>query len=63
MSNSLNKETQKELYERRQQRIGDEDVFFLIYFSFISWISTTLQWVREFSLNTIEMVESPDQGV
>ena len=26
----------KELYERRQQQIGDEDVLF--YFSFISWV-------------------------
>ena len=25
--------------------------------------STTIQWLRKFSLNTIEMVESPSQGV
>ena len=25
--------------------------------------SITIQWVRKFSLNTIEMVESPSQGV
>ena len=55
--NSLNKKAQKELYERRQQ-IGDEDFFFLYFLS-----STTIQWVREFSLYTTEMVESPSQGV
>ena len=29
--NSLNKKVQKELYERRQQQIGDEDVFLKIF--------------------------------
>ena len=54
--NSLNKKAQKELYERRQQQIGDEDFFFLYFLG-----SATIQWVREFSLNTIEIVASPSQ--
>ena len=61
--NSLNKKAQKELYERRQQHIWDKDVFFFLKFCFYFLGSTTIQWVREFSLNTIEMVESPCQGV
>ena len=55
--NSLNKKDPKELYERRQQQIGDEDVSFIFFLYFLD--STTIQWVREFFLNTIEMVESP----
>ena len=58
---SLNKKAQKELYERRQQQIRDEDISFIFFLYFLG--STTIQWVKEFSLNTIEMVESPSQGV
>ena len=54
---SLNKKGPKELYERRQQQIGDEDIYFIFFLYFLG--STTIQWVSEFSLNTIEMVESP----
>ena len=59
--NSLNKKAQKELYERMQQQIGDEDVFFKFFLYFLG--STTIQRVKEFFRNTIEMVESPCQGV
>ena len=59
--NSLNKKAQKELYERRQQQIGDKNVSFIFFLYFLG--STTIQWVREFSLNTIEMIESSNQGV
>ena len=59
--NSLNMKAQKELYERRQQQIGDEDVSFIFFLYFLG--STTIQWVKEFFLNTIEIVESPSQGV
>ena len=59
--NSLNKKAQKELYDRRQQQLGDEDVSFIFFLYFLG--STTIQWVKEFSLNTTEMVESPSQGV
>ena len=55
--NSLNKKGPKESYERRQQQIEDEDVSFIFFLYFLG--STTIPWVREFSLNTIEMVESP----
>ena len=50
--NSLNKKTQTAT-DRRRRRFS-----FSLYFLG----STTIQWVREFSLNTIEMVESPRQG-
>ena len=51
----------KELYERRrQQQIGDEDIFY-IFPLFLG--STTIQWVRKFFLNINEMVESTSQGV
>ena len=55
--NSLNKKGSKESYERRQQQIGDKDVSFIFFLYFLG--STIIPWVREFSLNTIEMVESP----
>ena len=38
-------------YERRQQQIGDEDVSLIFFLYFLG--STTIQWVREFSMNTI----------
>ena len=41
--NSLNKKTQKELYERRQQQIGDEDVS-LIFFLYFLGSTTTNGW-------------------
>ena len=56
--NSLNKKAQKELYESRQQQRGNKDISFIFFLYFLG--STTIQWVREFSLNTIE---SPCQGV
>ena len=36
-------------------------IYFYIFPLFVG--STAIQWVRKFSLNTIEMVESPSQGV
>ena len=33
--NSLNKKAQKELYDRRQQQIGDEDVSFIFFLYFL----------------------------
>ena len=57
--NSLKKKAPKEFYERRQQQIRDEDL--KNFFPFISWVQQP--WVREFSLNTMEVVESPSQGV
>ena len=52
----------KELYERRrQQQIGDEDIVYI--FPLFLGSSTTIHQVRKFSLNTIEMIESPSQGV
>ena len=59
--NSLNKKAPKELYEKRQQQIGDKDVSFIFFLYFLG--STTIQWVWEFSLYTIEMFEYPSQGV
>ena len=50
------RKAQKELYKRRQQQIGDEDVSFIFYLYFLG--STTIPWVGEFSMNAIEMVES-----
>ena len=55
--NSLNKKGPKELYKRRQQQLGDEDVSFISFLYFLC--STTIPWMKEFSLNTIEMVEIP----
>ena len=34
---------------------------FYIFLLFLG--SPTIQWMRKFSLNTIEMIESPSQGV
>ena len=59
----LNKETkpnQKELYKRRQQHIGDEDIFF-IFPLFPGFNNYSME--KEFSLNTFEMVESPSQSI
>ena len=36
-------------------------MYFYIFPLFLG--STTIQWVRKFSLNTIEMVEFPSQGI
>ena len=56
--NSLNKKAQKELYERRQQQIGDEDVFFFkFFFCFLG--STTIQWEKEFSQNQLKWLNPP----
>ena len=37
-------------------------MFFFVFFLY-SWVQQPIQWVREFSLYTIEMVESPSQVV
>ena len=51
------RKAQKELYKRRQQQIGDKDVSFIFFLYFLG--STIIRRVREFTLNIIEMVESP----
>ena len=40
------RKSQKELYKRKQQQIGDEDVSFI--FSFISWVQQPFHWWGSF---------------
>ena len=54
---SWTRKAPKELYEWRQQHIGDEDVFF--YFPFISWIQQPFNGWGNFLWNTIEMLNPP----
>ena len=58
--NSLNKKAQKELYERRQQQIGDEDVF-LKNFSFISWVQQPFNGWGNFSWIQLKWLNPPDK--
>ena len=46
-------------YTKEDSNIQETKTFFPLYFLG----STNIQWVREFSLNTIEIVEFPSQGV
>ena len=51
------RKTQKELYERRQQQTGDEDVYFVFFLYFLG--STTIPWVKEFSWIQLKWLNPP----
>ena len=55
--NSLNKKAQKELYERRQQQIGDKDIF--KNFSFIFWVQQPFNGWENFPWIKLKWLNPP----